>query len=57
MDDVQLFKAFYAHVTGGDVSTEQEGAFVQVVDDLRRRERETPAAERTREDRDRAGGA
>ena len=44
MDDAQLFKAFYAHVTGGDLSAEQEAAFAQIVDDLRRREREGAAA-------------
>jgi exonuclease SbcD len=40
MDDAQLFKAFYTHVTGGDLTSEQESAFVQIVDELRRRERE-----------------
>lgn len=40
MDDAQLFKAFYAHVTGAEPSAEQEEAFVQIVDELRRRERE-----------------
>ena len=40
MDDAQLFKAFYAHVTGVEPSAEQEEAFVQIVDELRRRERE-----------------
>jgi exonuclease SbcD len=40
MDDAQLFKAFYTHVTGGDLTGEQEAAFVQIVDELRQRERE-----------------
>lgn len=40
MDDAQLFKAFYAHVTNAELSGEQEAAFVQIVDELRRRERE-----------------
>jgi exonuclease SbcD len=44
MDDAQLFKAFYSHVTGGELTTEQEFAFIQVVDELRRREREGAAA-------------
>ena len=44
MDEGQLFKAFYAHVTSGDALTaEQEAAFVQVVDELRRHEREGAA--------------
>lgn len=40
MDDAQLFKAFYAHVTGADLSVEQENAFASIVDEMRRRERE-----------------
>lgn len=40
MDDGQLFKAFYAHVTNGELPAEQEAAFEQVVEELRRRERE-----------------
>lgn len=40
MDDAQLFKAFFTHVTGAELTTEQEAAFVQIVDELRRRERE-----------------
>jgi exonuclease SbcD len=43
MDDAQLFKAFYAHVSGGDLTSEQEAAFAQIVDDLRKREREGTA--------------
>lgn len=47
MDDAQLFKAFYAHVTSGELTGEQEAAFVHIVDELRRREREgASAAER-----------
>jgi len=40
MDDAQLFKAFFTHVTGAELTGEQEAAFVQIVDELRRRERE-----------------
>jgi DNA repair protein SbcD/Mre11 len=40
MDDAQLFKAFYTHVTGNAMTTDQEAAFVQIVDELRLRERE-----------------
>jgi exonuclease SbcD len=40
MDDAQLFKAFYSHVTGSEVTPEQEAAFVRIVDELRQRERE-----------------
>ena len=43
MDDAQLFRAFYAHVTNGELSAEQEAAFVEIVDDLRRRQREGAA--------------
>jgi exonuclease SbcD len=44
MDDAQLFNAFYAHVTGAGPTGEQAAAFVQIVDELRRREREGAAA-------------
>jgi DNA repair protein SbcD/Mre11 len=40
MDDAQLFKAFYSHVAGVDLTAEQEVAFAQIVDELRQRERE-----------------
>jgi exonuclease SbcD len=43
MDDAQLFKAFFTHVTGAELTGEQEAAFVQIVDELRRREREGDA--------------
>jgi exonuclease SbcD len=44
MDDAQLFRAFYAHVTNTELSAEQEEAFTTIVDELRRREREGAAA-------------
>jgi DNA repair protein SbcD/Mre11 len=40
MDDAQLFRAFYTHVTNNELSADQEGAFATIVDELRRRERE-----------------
>lgn len=40
MDDAELFKAFYAHVSGEGLTRDQEAAFAQIVDDLRKRERE-----------------
>jgi hypothetical protein len=44
MDDAQLFGAFYSHVTGSELSAEQQAAFATIVDELRRREREGAAA-------------
>jgi exonuclease SbcD len=40
MDDAQLFRAFYAHVTNNELTAGQEEAFATIVDELRRRERE-----------------
>jgi exonuclease SbcD len=40
MDDAQLFRAFYSHVTGNELSVGQEAAFATIVNELRKRERE-----------------
>ena len=44
MSDVALFQSFYKHVSGEDLTAEQEGAFVKVVEDMQRKEREGDAA-------------
>jgi exonuclease SbcD len=40
MSDGELFASFYRQVTGEEISDEQAGAFVRVVDAMRREERE-----------------
>jgi len=40
MDEPALFNAFYKHVTGGDLSPDQERAFAETVDAMRQVERE-----------------
>lgn len=41
LSDAELFGAFFCQVTGEEINEEQAQAYASVVDDLRRRERET----------------
>jgi exonuclease SbcD len=43
MSEVALFRSFYQHVCGEELSTEQEATFARVVEDMQRREREGEA--------------
>lgn len=44
MKDVELFRAFYAHVTGAELTEGQESAFVSIVDDMNAEQREGASA-------------
>jgi exonuclease SbcD len=48
MSDVALFKSFYQHVSGDELSAEQEQTFVRIVEDMQRREREGDAVGTTK---------